>query len=151
LPETSEPVCAQVPFFDARILRHSRVGSSRFRCDAASRIHDGLRRGRPKWFADPDLSELFKKILAELISVNEDGRRKKITKLEALVKQVIHTAISKGSRREVEFVLSMISREDGPQKTFIQMLREWAERGRELQRRETERQAARALTSIPKR
>jgi len=75
----------------------------------------GNPKGRPKWFADPNLSELFKKFLFELVSVNEDGRPKRITKLEALVKKVIYNAITKGGRRDVEFVLSMISRPDrGP-------------------------------------
>lgn len=72
----------------------------------------GNPRGRPKWFVDPDLSELFKKFLFELVSVNEEGRHKKITKLEALVKKAIYNAISKGSRKDVEFVLSMIARAD---------------------------------------
>jgi hypothetical protein len=110
----------------------------------------GNPKGRPNGLANNSLSELFEKILSELVSVNEDGQRTKITKLEALIKQVIHNAISKGSGRDAAFVLSMIPQPNDHSKSPIHMLREMAEKGRLLKRQELERQSANGLMSIAK-
>jgi hypothetical protein len=93
----------------------------------------GNPRGRRKAIFDqdilgPDITEMCKAILSETLVVNEDGRRKRITKLEALLRHLFQIAIAKGSRREIELLLKLSTPANGAQKSPIQILREIAYR-----------------------
>jgi replication-associated recombination protein RarA len=54
--------------------------------------HSGNPKGRPK--GKRNLATVLEKTLHEKVIINENGRRKKITKLEAAVKQLVNKAAS---------------------------------------------------------
>jgi hypothetical protein len=54
--------------------------------------HSGNPKGRPK--GKRNLATVLEKTLHEKVVINENGRRKKITKLEAAVKQLVNKAAS---------------------------------------------------------
>jgi Family of unknown function (DUF5681) len=62
----------------------------------------GNPRGRPR--GSKNSTTLMMEALQELVSVNENGRRKKITKQEAIIKQIVNKAAS-GDYRSIQFLL----------------------------------------------
>ncbi len=69
----------------------------------------GNPRGRPK--RDRALSALVERALGEKVEAKENGRRRRITKLEATVKQLVNRAAS-GDQRATQFVFALL---DGDQ------------------------------------
>jgi len=65
----------------------------------------GNPRGRPK--GAPNLATVVASTLAERVVVTENGRRKRITKLEAAVKQLVNRAAS-GEARSMSLLLALI-------------------------------------------
>jgi hypothetical protein len=65
----------------------------------------GNPRGRPK--RARDLSGLVARALAERVEAKENGRRRRITKLEAAVKQLVNRAAS-GDQRSTQFVFALL-------------------------------------------
>jgi Family of unknown function (DUF5681) len=65
----------------------------------------GNPRGRPK--GARNLATVLAATLAERVAVTENGRRKKITKLEAAVKQLVNRALS-GEARSMSLLLAII-------------------------------------------
>ena len=65
----------------------------------------GNPRGRPR--GSKNLAVLFERELSEQVVINENGRRKKITKQAAMVKHLVNKAVS-GDRRLMELLLSEI-------------------------------------------
>ena len=70
----------------------------------------GNPRGRPK--RDRGLSGLVARALAEKVEAKENGRRRRITKLEAAVKQLVNRAAS-GDQRATQFVFALLDGEQG--------------------------------------
>lgn len=64
----------------------------------------GNPRGRPK--GKPNLATALEKALREKVVVNENGRRKVITKLEAAIKQLVNKAAS-GDLRALQQLASL--------------------------------------------
>ena len=64
----------------------------------------GNPRGRPK--GTRDLASVLAATLSERVTVNENGRRKKITKLEAAVKQLVNRAAA-GDARSLQLLLGL--------------------------------------------
>jgi hypothetical protein len=74
--------------------------SSRFRRGAS-----GNPRGRPK--GSKSLAAVVAATLGERIAVTENGHRKRITKLEAAVKQLVNRAAS-GEARAMQLLLALV-------------------------------------------
>src|SRR4051794_23919263 len=58
----------------------------------------GNPRGRPKGSGTLDIGAILASVLSEKVAINENGKRKKITKLEAAMKQVVNKAALADSR-----------------------------------------------------
>jgi len=65
----------------------------------------GNPRGRPK--GARNLSAVVAAALSERVAVNENGRRRRITKLEAAVKQLVNRAAS-GEARATQLLLALV-------------------------------------------
>jgi hypothetical protein len=65
----------------------------------------GNPRGRPK--GARNLAAVVAATLSERVAVNENGRRKRITKLEAAVKQLVNRAAS-GEVRSMQMLLALV-------------------------------------------
>ena len=65
----------------------------------------GNPRGRPK--GARNLSTIVAAALSERVAVNENGRRRRITKLEAAVKQLVNRAAS-GEARATQLLLALV-------------------------------------------
>ena len=65
----------------------------------------GNPRGRPK--GARNLSTVVAAALSERVAVNENGRRRRITKLEAAVKQLVNRAAS-GEARATQLLLALV-------------------------------------------
>ena len=65
----------------------------------------GNPRGRPK--GARNLSAVIAAALSERVAVNENGRRRRITKLEAAVKQLVNRAAS-GEARATQLLLALV-------------------------------------------
>jgi hypothetical protein len=65
----------------------------------------GNPRGRPK--GARNLASVVAATLSERVAVNENGRRKRITKLEAAVKQLVNRAAS-GEVRSMQMLLALV-------------------------------------------
>jgi hypothetical protein len=75
---------------------------------SASRFRPGVSgnpRGRPK--GARNLSTVIAAALSERVAVNENGRRRRISKLETAVKQLVNRAAS-GETRATQLLLSLI-------------------------------------------
>jgi Family of unknown function (DUF5681) len=72
----------------------------------------GNPRGRPK--GAPNLATVLASTLAERVVVTENGRRKRITKLEAAVKQLVNRAAS-GEARSMSLLLALIQASEAMQ------------------------------------
>src|ERR1700730_18152403 len=103
--------------------------SSRFRPGAS-----GNPRGRPK--GSKSLAAVVAATLGERIAVTENGHRKRITKLEAAVKQLVNRAAS-GEARAMQLLLALVQASEArPPQAHTNRLAEGDEIGlRELQRR----------------
>ncbi len=67
--------------------------------------HSGNPRGRPK--GARNLSTIVAAALSERVAVNENGRRRRITKLEAAVKQLVNRAAS-GEARATQLLVALV-------------------------------------------
>lgn len=65
----------------------------------------GNPRGRPK--GARNLSTIVAAALSERVAINENGRRRRITKLEAAVKQLVNRAAS-GEARATQLLLALV-------------------------------------------
>ena len=65
----------------------------------------GNPRGRPK--GARNLGTLVAAALSERVAINENGRRRRITKFEATVKQLVNRAAS-GEARATQFLLALV-------------------------------------------
>jgi hypothetical protein len=70
----------------------------------------GNPRGRPK--GSKNLATVLLRTARELVTVNEGGRRKSITKLEAMSKQLVNKAAS-GEPRATQLLIQMIQMFEG--------------------------------------
>ncbi|MGO9606487.1 MAG: DUF5681 domain-containing protein [Candidatus Binataceae bacterium] len=70
----------------------------------------GNPKGRPK--GSRNLATLFEQELGEQIAINEGGRRRKITKQQAMVKQLVNKALS-GDRALMQVLLTEIRLKEG--------------------------------------
>ena len=70
----------------------------------------GNPRGRPK--SARGLAALVAEALGERVEAKENGRRRRITKLEAAVKQLVNRA-AKGDQRATQFVFSLLHEDHG--------------------------------------
>ena len=70
----------------------------------------GNPRGRPK--RDRGLSGLVARALAEKVEAKENGRRRRITKLEAAVTQLVNRAAN-GEQRATQFVFALLDADQG--------------------------------------
>jgi hypothetical protein len=70
----------------------------------------GNPRGRPK--RDRALSGLVARALAEKVEAKENGRRRRITKLEAAVTQLVNRAAN-GEQRATQFVFALLDGDRG--------------------------------------
>jgi hypothetical protein len=106
--------------------------SSRFRPGAS-----GNPRGRPK--GSKSLAAVVAATLGERIAVTENGHRKRITKLEAAVKQLVNRAAS-GEARAMQLLLALVQASEArPPQADANRLAEGDEIVlRELQRRLTQ-------------
>jgi hypothetical protein len=64
--------------------------------------HSGNRNGRPR--GSKNSATLMMEALQETVIISENGRRKKITKQETIVKQIVNKAAS-GDHRSIELLL----------------------------------------------
>jgi hypothetical protein len=88
-----------------------RVGHRRPRRDTRFRTgQSGNPRGRPK--RDRALSGLVARALAEKVEAKENGRRRRITKLEAAVTQLVNRAAN-GEQRATQFVFALLDGDQG--------------------------------------
>ena len=70
--------------------------------------HSGNPKGRPPRSArDRDILELLRSALNEEVAVNENGQRKKITKAQAMVKQLVNKGAS-GDARAIQMLLTAL-------------------------------------------
>jgi hypothetical protein len=88
-----EPAAARVGYCRPPVETRFRPGQS------------GNPRGRPK--GARNLSTIVAAALNERVAVNENGRRRRITKLEAAVKQLVNRAAS-GEARATQLLLALI-------------------------------------------
>src|SRR5215469_13228295 len=65
----------------------------------------GNPKGRPKGSRNP--GTLLQSALAELVVINENGQRKRITKIEAMFKQLVNKAAS-GDHRSMQLLLASL-------------------------------------------
>jgi Family of unknown function (DUF5681) len=76
----------------------------------------GNPKGRPK--GSLNLATVLMKTLREKVVVNENGRKKKITKLEAAIKQLVHKAVQGDPRASPQLMALTLSVEQStPQET----------------------------------
>ena len=111
-PELGRPR-SETPFPHPRPLSRTgegEIGDRRPPRDTRFRPgQSGNPRGRPK--RDRALSALVARALGEKVEAKENGRRRRITKLEAAVKQLVNRAAS-GDQRATQFVFALL---DGDQ------------------------------------
>jgi hypothetical protein len=81
--------------------------------------HSGNPRGRPK--GSPNLSTLIDSALNEKVIVSENGKRKRITKREAILKQLVNKAAS-GDPKSIHMLLTEIRLAEGRQPSAEPML-----------------------------
>jgi len=87
-------------------VANERVGYSRPPVGTRFRPgQSGNPRGRPK--GARNLSTIVAAALSERVAVNENGRRRRITKLEAAVKQLVNRAAS-GEARATQLLLALV-------------------------------------------
>ena len=89
---------SEPPEYDVRYKKPPQ--SSRFK-----KGESGNPNGRPR--GSKNLATLFEKELRERVLVNENGRRRSITKQEAMVKHLVNKALS-GDRRLLQLMLEEI-------------------------------------------
>jgi hypothetical protein len=98
--------------------------------------------GRPK--GHPNLSTVLQKTLSERVVVNENGKRKTISKMQAFVKQIVNKAASgdlRAAKQVAELVKSIEQsaernpQEKGPneldKKTILNLLKRWEQSAKE--------------------
>lgn len=72
----------------------------------------GNPKGRPKGH-NKTLPDVLSEVINETVVVNENGRRKTITKLETIVKQLVNKAAA-GDARSTKLVIELIPKSDNP-------------------------------------
>ena len=86
--------------------------------------HSGNPKGRPR--GSRNASILLDEALKERVTVSENGRRRKVSKLEVILTQLVNTA-AKGDHRATRLLLEWIERLDltdksGKPLTLVQLL-----------------------------
>jgi hypothetical protein len=84
----------------------------------------GNPRGRPR--GSRNFASLVEEALAEPMMINENGRRKKATKLQVIVKQLVNTA-AQGDHRSIQLLMAFTERQqllgkDGKPLTIVELL-----------------------------
>jgi hypothetical protein len=84
----------------------------------------GNPRGRPR--GSRSFASLMEEALAEPVIINENGRRKKATKLQAIVKQLVNKA-AQGDHRSIQLLMAFTERQqllgkDGKPITIVELL-----------------------------
>lgn len=84
----------------------------------------GNPRGRPR--GSRNFASLIEEALAEPVIITENGRRKKATKLQAIVKQVVNKA-AQGDHRSIQLLIAFTERQqllgkDGKPITIVELL-----------------------------
>ncbi len=93
--------------------------STRFR-----KGRSGNPRGRPR--GSRNLTTLLDEALAEPVIVNENGRRRKASKLQVIVKQLVNKA-AQGDHRSIQLLMAFAERQqllgkDGQPATIVDLL-----------------------------
>jgi hypothetical protein len=99
-PSGSNSHDADEPSADERVGYRRPPVASRFRPG-----HSGNPHGRPK--GARNLSAVVAAALSERVAVNENGHRRRITKLEAAIKQLVNRAAG-GEARATQLLLALI-------------------------------------------
>ncbi len=86
--------------------------------------HSGNPKGRPR--GSRNASTLLDEALKERVTVSENGRRRKVSKLEVILTQLVNTA-AKGDHRATRLLLEWIERleltdKSGKPLTLVQLL-----------------------------
>ena len=86
--------------------------------------HSGNPKGRPR--GSRNASTLLDEALKERVTVSENGRRRKVSKLEVILTQLVNTA-AKGDHRAIRLLLEWIERleltdKSGKPLTLVQLL-----------------------------
>ena len=71
--------------------------------------HSGNPRGRPK--GARNLSTIIAATLGERVAINENGKRRRISKMEAVVKQLVNRAAS-GEARATQLLLALVQSQE---------------------------------------
>jgi hypothetical protein len=84
----------------------------------------GNPRGRPR--GSRNFASLVDEALAEPVMINENGRRKKATKLQVIVKQLVNKA-AQGDHRSIQLLMAFTERQqllgkDGKPLTIVELL-----------------------------
>lgn len=77
----------------------------------------GNPRGRPK--GSKNTSTLLQETLAETVTIREYGGKSEVTKLEAIFKQLVNSAL-KGDHRSMQKLLSLVMEQEALQKAETQ-------------------------------
>jgi Family of unknown function (DUF5681) len=93
----------------------------------ATRFHKGRSgnpRGRPR--GSRNFASLVEAALAEPVMINENGRRRKATKLQVIVKQLVNKA-AQGDHRSIQLLMAFSERQqligkDGKPITIVELL-----------------------------
>jgi len=84
----------------------------------------GNPRGRPR--GSRNFASLLEEALAEPIAINENGRRRKASKLQVIVKQLVNKA-AQGDHRSIQLLMAFMERQqvlgkDGKPVTIVELL-----------------------------
>src|SRR5208282_1497815 len=84
----------------------------------------GNPRGRPR--GSRNFASLVEEALAEPVAINENGRRRKASKLQVIVKQLVNKA-AQGDHRSIQLLMAFIERQqllgkDGKPLTIVELL-----------------------------
>jgi hypothetical protein len=84
----------------------------------------GNPRGRPR--GSRNFASLVDEALADPVMINENGRRKKATKLQVIVKQLVNKA-AQGDHRSIQLLMAFTERQqllgkDGKPLTIVELL-----------------------------
>ena len=84
----------------------------------------GNPRGRPR--GSRNFTSLLEEALAEPVAINENGRRRKASKLQVIVKQLVNKA-AQGDHRSIQLLMAFMERQqvlgkDGKPVTIVELL-----------------------------
>jgi hypothetical protein len=84
----------------------------------------GNPRGRPR--SSRNFTTLLEEALAELVAINENGSRRKASKLQVIVKQLVNKA-AQGDHRSIQLLMAFLERQqvlakDGKPLAIVELL-----------------------------